>query len=381
MDESAEMESHLSSAAAFVEGGIQDACDDACSICLEAFCESDPSTVTNCKHEFHLQCILEWCQRSSQCPMCWQTIGLKDSTSQELLEAVEHERSIRLNHAHTAAIFHHPAIGDFELQHSPAGENDAELEERIIQHLAAAARGRAHHIARRGRVRSGSQGSPQYLVVSTNQNSPSGGSVLASSTLVGENESPAVVAVNPPLSTASPGGESTEVTNGVPAQVIQIPLSTSRSSDNTSCPSSSPRTPTGHSSPVNQDRPGPSELQALSETLRSRWNTVSMRYKESIARNTRGWRERLFSRNSSVADIGSEIRREVNIGIATVSRMVERLDTRERERRTMSSTTSAGAEVDAVGKPKNEGASGSQANTYVNTSTSSTSCSATSGSH
>ena len=44
-------EAHLTSAAAFVEGGIQDACDDACSICLEAFCDSDPSTVsyTYCK--------------------------------------------------------------------------------------------------------------------------------------------------------------------------------------------------------------------------------------------------------------------------------------------------------------------------------------------
>lgn len=38
-------DAHLTSAAAFVEGGIQDACDDACSICLEDFSESDPSTV------------------------------------------------------------------------------------------------------------------------------------------------------------------------------------------------------------------------------------------------------------------------------------------------------------------------------------------------
>ncbi|RRT66661.1 hypothetical protein B296_00040036, partial [Ensete ventricosum] len=45
MDEIAKMESHLSSAVAFMEGGIQDACDDACSICLEAFCESDPLTI------------------------------------------------------------------------------------------------------------------------------------------------------------------------------------------------------------------------------------------------------------------------------------------------------------------------------------------------
>lgn len=34
-----------SSPAAFVEGGIQDLCDDACSICLEDFSELDPSTV------------------------------------------------------------------------------------------------------------------------------------------------------------------------------------------------------------------------------------------------------------------------------------------------------------------------------------------------
>ena len=43
-DEKAKMES-LTSPAAFVEGGVQDACDDACSICLEAFCDSDPSAV------------------------------------------------------------------------------------------------------------------------------------------------------------------------------------------------------------------------------------------------------------------------------------------------------------------------------------------------
>lgn len=45
MEESNKSECHLTSAAAFVEGGIQEACDDACSICLEAFCDSDPSTV------------------------------------------------------------------------------------------------------------------------------------------------------------------------------------------------------------------------------------------------------------------------------------------------------------------------------------------------
>lgn len=47
MEESKKSENHLTSAAAFVEGGIQEACDDACSICLEAFCENEPSTVHN----------------------------------------------------------------------------------------------------------------------------------------------------------------------------------------------------------------------------------------------------------------------------------------------------------------------------------------------
>lgn len=37
--------------------------------------------------------------------------------SQELLEAVEQERNIRANRLNTAAVFHHPVLGDFEVQH------------------------------------------------------------------------------------------------------------------------------------------------------------------------------------------------------------------------------------------------------------------------
>jgi hypothetical protein len=40
--------------------------------------------------------------------------------SQELLEAIEHERNMQANRAHTttaaaAAVFHHPVLGDFEV--------------------------------------------------------------------------------------------------------------------------------------------------------------------------------------------------------------------------------------------------------------------------
>jgi hypothetical protein len=37
--------------------------------------------------------------------------------SQELLEAVERERRIRVTPPRNATIFHHPTLGDFELQH------------------------------------------------------------------------------------------------------------------------------------------------------------------------------------------------------------------------------------------------------------------------
>ena len=44
---------------------------------------------------------------------------------------------------------------------------------------------------------------------------------------------------------------------------------------------------------------------------------IFLRYKESITKSTRGWKERLFSRNTNMADLGSEVRREVKPEIAT----------------------------------------------------------------
>ncbi|PIA54212.1 hypothetical protein AQUCO_00900633v1 [Aquilegia coerulea] len=283
MDETMKSENHLTSAAAFVEGGIQDACDDACSICLEAFCDSEPSTVTSCKHEFHLQCILEWCQRSSQCPMCWQPISLKDPTSQELLEAVEHERKLRFNPPRNATIFHHPAFGEFELQHLPVGANDSELEERIIQHLAAAAMGRSHHMARREgqRSRSTAHGRPQFLVFSTNPNASSTGPASSLPDQGGGDNGPAssntATSVSSPMS--SVGEEPSQgIPQLLPAQTEQSPTSASGSrilTSNQSRITNNSRNSAGQSSPVNQDRAGPSELQSLSESLKSRLSAVS----------------------------------------------------------------------------------------------------------
>ncbi|CAI0543912.1 unnamed protein product [Linum tenue] len=357
MEESKKPEAHLTSAAAFVEGGIQDACDDACSICLEDFCDSDPSTLTTCKHEFHLQCVLEWCQRSSQCPMCWQSISLKDPTSQELLEAVERERNMRLNPPRNSAIFHHPTLGDFELQHLPVGINEAELEERIIQHLAAAAAMGRRHVSRRegSRHRSSSQSRPQYVVFSSHHNGPATGPTGASPTQRGEVEPGSMATLAAPSSPVRGVGDSSPLPNSreaspqvatplsrsghtsSPASGSGVVISQHRTSPNTGSPS--------QSSPDSQDRAGPSELQSISDSIKSKLNAVSMRYKESISKSTRGWKERFFSRNTAMADLSSDVRREVNAGIATVSRMMERLDSREKEEITSTSSASNG-EVD-----------------------------------
>ncbi|BBH07542.1 RING-H2 group F2A [Prunus dulcis] len=311
--EAKKSESHMISAAAFVEGGIQEACAEACSICLEEFCESDPSVMYLQLH--FVPCLAGTmllkskqgytytyrCQRSSQCPMCWQAISLKDSCSQELLEAVERERSFR-NTSRNATIFHHPTLGDFEFQHFLVtwGTNNAELEERIIQHLAAAASmGRAHHNGRREgqRSRSSARGHPHFSVFSTHPSASPLGPVSA------------------------PGGTTDGISPSASGSV--------RMHRNRQGLSSSHWNSTSQSSPLNQDRAGPSDLQSISESLKSKFNSMSMRYKESFSRSTRGWKERLFSRSTSMSELSSEVRREVNAGIATVSRMMERLETKD----------------------------------------------------
>ncbi|CAK9184649.1 unnamed protein product [Ilex paraguariensis] len=271
--------------------------------------------------------------------MCWQSISLKDPNSQELLDAVEHERSIRMNPPRNTTIFHHPTLGDFELQHLPVSATDAELEERIIQHLAAAAAmGRARHMTRREghRTRSSAQGRPHFLVFSSHPNAPLAPASSSSPTQRGEGEPPS----------ANTGEESPpQITPPASLQADQVSASASGSgvtANEHGTSSSSRRSPT-QISPTNQDIAGPSDLQSFSESLKSRISATSTRYKESITKSTRGWKERLFSRNTSMADLGSEVRREVNAGIATVSRIMERLETRDNSRPNTASV-SAGSE-------------------------------------
>ncbi|XP_047319836.1 probable E3 ubiquitin-protein ligase RHB1A [Impatiens glandulifera] len=52
--------------------------EDVCPICLEEYIEEDPKILTRCKHHFHLECILEWMERSDVCPICNQETELED---------------------------------------------------------------------------------------------------------------------------------------------------------------------------------------------------------------------------------------------------------------------------------------------------------------
>lgn len=90
----------------------------------------------------------------------------------------------------------------------PVGANDTELEERIIQHLAAAAAMGRRQIARREgqRNRSSAQGRPQFLVFSSHPNAPLSGPISSSPTQR-EGESVSAIAVATPTTPPTNGGD------------------------------------------------------------------------------------------------------------------------------------------------------------------------------
>lgn len=56
-----------------------------CSICLDEFTDPDPAMSTACFHSYHLQCIMQWAQRSRECPLCFKPLALQDETMNQLL--------------------------------------------------------------------------------------------------------------------------------------------------------------------------------------------------------------------------------------------------------------------------------------------------------
>ncbi|CAO2832082.1 unnamed protein product [Amaranthus hypochondriacus] len=285
---------------------IDDDFEDACSICPEPFSIHDPASVTTCKHEYHLHCILEWSQRSKECPICWQSLALQDPSSQELLAAAEDERNSRTRHMSTnRTAFPH------QYQESGPGYgshwiDDSDFNERMMQHLATMT-SRARQARRNTRHRSSRRSpSPEYMYPSRvtkstmHPNTPEdGGSAYGSS----GGSSPI------PSSTQTPVSTSSSLINLSPTsnQTGVIHESSSQSSD------SSQRTKS-------------SELLAFSESIKSKFSAASARYKDSISKGTQGFREKLLAQNSSVKELSKGVQREMSASIAGVARLIERLD-------------------------------------------------------
>ncbi|XP_062146140.1 E3 ubiquitin-protein ligase RHF1A isoform X2 [Alnus glutinosa] len=297
---SSSMDNPVVSAASSSSGAPEDAFEDGCSICLEPFTTADPATITSCKHEYHLHCILEWSQRSEDCPICCQSVVLKDPASQGLLAAVEIERRSRSRNISSAAptsLRHF--CEDFSVEH----------------HMAAAAASRARYVSRREMQRSSGIGPSQVLVFT----SP-------------ENTSQKTYATSPEnfqnLSYVSPQGDSL---SGIPSAInIQPPSSVdvnlvSSAAVNRDIPFK-PRLLHSQPPPDTPRRPSASEIFSFPETLKSKLSAASARYKESISKGTRGFKEKLLARNGSVKELSKGVQREMTAGIAGVARMIERLD-------------------------------------------------------
>ncbi|XP_028119360.1 E3 ubiquitin-protein ligase RHF1A-like, partial [Camellia sinensis] len=256
--------------------------EDACSICLEPFNSQDPPTVTNCRHEYHLQCILEWSQRSKECPICWQLLVLKDPSSQELLAAVENERNLRSrrNARHIRE--------DYEMNIANSYGDDSDFNERIMRHFAAAAR-RARYVERRERPRSSGIGPPLVLLSVPTGDLPLPDVQHLRTTSPEERQTSSYE--------FSEGDSPTFSTlRSVVPEVVNVEPNSVGNRDRCN----KPRVLCSSESP---QRPSSSEFLAFLESVKLKFSAASARYKESISKSTRGFKEKLLAHNISVREL------------------------------------------------------------------------------
>ncbi|XP_068660424.1 E3 ubiquitin-protein ligase RHF2A-like isoform X2 [Aristolochia californica] len=282
------------------------------------------SAVTSCRHEYHLQCILDWSQRSKECPICWQTVVLKDPVSQELLAAVEIEKRSRqrTSNASTLRRLH---LEDSDFPHVQQ-YSDADFDERILQHLAAAAPDGVHHIRRRSRHRTSRLDEAQLFVFSAPSNHFYMQEVQRN---IDSENSPS--AGDDSLLALLPGAVAEQSQVSGPSSHVNLGADVAGSSQTPFCPRLL-ATP-----PDSPQRSRTSELLSFSESLKSKLSAASSRYKESISKSTKGLKEKLMAHNNSVKELSKEVRREVTAG---VTQIIERLDPAFKRTVSLSSSSS-----------------------------------------
>ncbi|KAJ0724631.1 putative transcription factor C2H2 family [Helianthus annuus] len=272
--------------------------EDVCSICLDSFDSRDnPSTVTTCKHEFHLQCILEWSQRSKECPICWQVIVLKDPSSQELLSMVEDERRIR-SVRRVRHVYEDPEV-DHDVEYA-----GSEFEEHVIRNFEAATRN-VHYSRRRNNHRLLGVG-PSQIHPSVPRDDVSTGPEVYTS--LEDFHSLGYASLQDNL--ASSSSMSTSIDQTSPSAGSLINNATSQTPDNSVVDSQSPNGSPG--------RPLAADIHAFSESVKSKFSAASARYKESISKSTQGLKAKLLARDSSVKELSRGVQREMSAGVARI---------------------------------------------------------------
>jgi len=49
---------------------------ETCPICIEPFNESEDNLILDCKHKFHVHCILSWFEKDLSCPICRKELNI-----------------------------------------------------------------------------------------------------------------------------------------------------------------------------------------------------------------------------------------------------------------------------------------------------------------
>ncbi|GMP56512.1 hypothetical protein CsSME_00020965 [Camellia sinensis var. sinensis] len=185
--------------------------------------------------------------------------------------------------------------------------DDSDFNERIMRHFAAAAR-RARYVERRERPRSSGIGPPLVLLSVPTGDLPLPDVQHLRTTSPEERQTSSYE--------FSEGDSPTFSTlRSVVPEVVNVEPNSVGNRDRCNKPSSE-----------SPQRPSSSEFLAFLESVKLKFSAASARYKESISKSTRGFKEKLLAHNISVRELGRGVQREMNAGIAGVAQMIERLD-------------------------------------------------------
>lgn len=56
---------------------VTDTREDSCSICLSSFSKEDEIRTTPCRHQYHRECIDNWCGSKLSCPICRRPLDFR----------------------------------------------------------------------------------------------------------------------------------------------------------------------------------------------------------------------------------------------------------------------------------------------------------------